>query len=53
MGAVKKPEMTLRAIHCPLVLAYGLCSKMLGGFVLFLRMSEASYPHIVVPCDIS
>ncbi len=38
MGAVKKPEMTLRAIHCPLVLAYGLDSNMSGE--LFLPTSR-------------
>lgn len=34
MGAVKKPEMTLRAIHCPLVLAYGLQLNMSGQLSL-------------------
>jgi hypothetical protein len=44
MGAVKKPEMTLRAIHCPLVLAYGLDSNMSGELFLFLQDLELLTP---------
>ena len=44
MGAVKKPEMTLRAIHCPLVLAYGLDSNVSGELFLFFQDLELPTP---------
>jgi hypothetical protein len=40
MGAVKKPEMTFRAIHWPCVFAYGLKVKTVSHIVLFLLIKE-------------
>jgi hypothetical protein len=52
MGAVKKPEMTFRAIHWPWVFAYGLQLNSISHIRFFLiKVQESSYPHIVVPCD--
>lgn len=44
MGAVKKPEMTFRAIHWPRVFAYGLRMNGVSHIVLFLSPSRIVLP---------